>query len=83
MQPATVALLANRAGDRIDFDQIWAQQDVPAEWKEQLLRIWSVEVNAVLQQSASGRMISEWAKRPECWEAVRNASYSALLGGHS
>ena len=57
----TVALFGNRLGDRLDLDRVWAQQDVSPELKEQL-RAWSVEVNAVLQQSANGRMISEWRK---------------------
>jgi hypothetical protein len=74
----TIALFANRLGNRLDFDRIWAKQDISPELKEQL-RIWSMEVNTVLQQSASGRMISEWAKKTECWEAVCNASYSAPL----
>jgi hypothetical protein len=25
--------------------------------------------------------VSEWAKKPECWEAVRKGSYSPLLEG--
>ena len=35
------------------------------------IQAWAAEVNKVLHDSAGGRMISEWAKKPECWEAVR------------
>lgn len=47
----------------------------------QQLRKWACEVNDVLHRSSGGRMISEWAKRPECWEAVRSASYSPIGDG--
>ena len=29
----------------------------------------------------AGRMISEWAKKTECWEAVRGASYTEPMKG--
>ena len=35
----------------------------------------------VLHQSANGRMISEWAKKPECWDTVRSAAYPPLSPG--
>jgi len=38
--------------------------------------VWAKEVNDVLHASAGGKMVSEWAKRPECKDAVMGASYS-------
>lgn len=73
-----VSLLANRLGDKFDHDKIWARQDVSPELRMHL-QTWATEVNKVLHESAAGKMISEWAKKPECWEAVRNASYTAPL----
>lgn len=75
-----VSLLANRLGDRIDFETIWARQDISPALRQQL-QAWAVEVNDVLHRSSGGRMISEWAKKPECWEAVRVASYSPQIEG--
>jgi hypothetical protein len=74
----TVSLLANRFGDRIDLEGVWANQDVSPELKEQL-RIWALEVNTVLQQTANGRMISEWAKKKECWDAVHTNRFSSPI----
>lgn len=72
----TVSLLAQQLGDRIDLDQIWAKQAVSPELLAQIA-VWAKEVNDVLHSSSGGKMVSEWAKRPECKEAVMGASYSS------
>lgn len=71
----TVSLLSERIGSRIDLDRIWAKQAVSPALLSQIA-VWAKEVNDVLHASAGGRMVSEWAKRPECKEAVMGASYS-------
>ena len=70
-----VALLANREGSKVDFDRIWLKQDLSPQLRQQL-QTWAVEVHEVLHRTAAGRMISEWAKKAECWQAVKAASYS-------
>jgi len=71
-----VSLIANRLGARIDLERIWNYQALPS-WLQQQIRAWAEEVNRILHASSNGRMISEWAKRPECWETVVTARYSA------
>lgn len=75
-----VSLLANRLGSRINLEKIWLRQDISEELRAQL-RTWAVKVHDVLHDTANGRMISEWAKRPECWETVRTAIYSEPFEG--
>ena len=75
-----VSVLSDQLGGRIDLDRIWAKQDISQELREQL-RTWAVEVNDSLHRSSGGRMISEWAKRPECWDAVRAQRYSPVRDG--
>lgn len=70
-----VSLLADRLGDRIELDKIWAKQDISQALRQQL-QVWAVEVSEALHRSSGGKMISEWAKKPECWDAVRSSSYS-------
>lgn len=72
----TVSLVAEKLGDRIDLDRIWAKQATSPELLAQIA-LWAREVNDVLHSSSGGKMVSEWAKRPECKEAVMGASYSA------
>jgi hypothetical protein len=71
----TVSLLSTKLGNRIDLNHIWAKQTLSPELLSQIA-VWSKEVNDVLHKSAGGRMVSEWAKRPECKEAVMGANYS-------
>lgn len=71
----TIALVADRLGDRLDFDRVWSKQGASHQLMEQIAT-WANEVNEELHRSAGGRMISEWAKRPECKEAVMGANYS-------
>lgn len=70
-----VALLANRLGRRFDLGRVWAQQDISPALRA-LIERWATEVHEVLHATAGGRMISEWAKKPECWEAVKAGRYS-------
>jgi hypothetical protein len=76
----TVSLIADRLGNRLDLDKIWLNQAISAQLSQQI-KDWAVEVNGVLIQSAGGKMVSEWAKKAECWDAVRNSTYSSLSEG--
>ncbi|MFS2206521.1 AIPR family protein, partial [Variovorax sp. Varisp36] len=76
----TVSLLAQQLGGLIDLDRIWNRQGASPELLDQT-GVWAKEVNEVLHRTADGRMISEWAKKPECRAAVLSASYSAPTAG--
>ena len=71
----TVAVLSEKLGNRIDLERIWAKQGVSPELLLQI-SVWAREVNDALHATSGGRMVSEWAKRPECKDAVMGASYS-------
>lgn len=75
-----VSVLADKLGDRIDLERVWAKQAGSPELMEQI-GTWAREVNEVLHRTANGRMVSEWAKKPECRGAVLGASYSAAAPG--
>ena len=55
-----------------------ARGDPGNELKAQI-QAWAGEVNKVLHDSAAGRMVSEWAKKQECWDAVRNNNYGQAI----
>ncbi|MGB4101273.1 MAG: AIPR family protein [Alphaproteobacteria bacterium] len=76
----TVSVLSERIGDKLDLDRIWLQQSLSAKLQEQA-QVWAREVNSALQITASGRMISEWAKKAECWSTVLNRQLSPPLAG--
>jgi len=70
-----VSLLARNYGDCFDFGRVWDDQSVSDELLYQI-RIWANEVNEVLHRTAAGRMVSEWAKKEECRDAVFASRYS-------
>jgi hypothetical protein len=74
-----VALLSEKIGNNLDLERIWAKQDISPELRQQL-QIWAKEVNEALHKSSGGKMISEWAKKAECWDSVKNATYSSING---
>ena len=76
----TVSVLSERIGERLDLDRIWQQQALSAKLQEQI-QVWAREVNDTLNASAAGRMISEWAKKAECWEVVLKGHLSAPPAG--
>jgi hypothetical protein len=76
----TLAVLSEKLGARIELDRIWAKQAVSPELMGQIAK-WAKEVNDALHATSGGRMVSEWAKRPECKDAVMGASYSEPADG--
>jgi len=71
----TIAVLSEKLGARIDLDRIWTKQAASPELMSQVAT-WAREVNDRLHATSGGRMVSEWAKRPECKDAVMGANYS-------
>lgn len=76
----TVSLLARMGGDGFDLDRVWMRQSISPELLSQI-GVWAREVNDALHRTAGGRMVSEWAKRPECREVVLWATYSKPAAG--
>ncbi len=76
----TVSVLADKLGARIDLDRIWTQQTPSPQLMAQIAT-WAKEVNDTLARTSNGKMISEWAKKPECREAVLGATYSTAATG--
>lgn len=73
-----ISLLSERYGEKFNFKKVWQNQDISPQLKNQL-KVWAVEVNGVLHQSANGKLISEWAKKNECWVAVKSAKYTSII----
>jgi len=65
-----VALVGFKIGSEIDFNLIWQKQAVSAEFQN-LLSFWAPLVEASIKKAADRNNISQYCKRPECWDAVR------------
>lgn len=75
-----VGVLSDRLRDKLNLDLIWTKQNVSPELLA-LIGTWATEVNENLHRTSGGRMISEWAKKPECREAIIGATYSSVTEG--
>lgn len=75
-----VSVVADRLGDRLDFEQIWMRQGISGGLRE-LLWNWAVVVNAEFNRVAPGQQISEVAKRVDTWTKVRSADFSPPANG--
>jgi hypothetical protein len=71
----TVAVVADYYHESFDLEKVWLRQSVSPQFIEQV-KIWSLEVNNRLHQTANGKMVSEWAKRPECREEMFACPFS-------
>jgi len=72
----TVAVVVEFYKDAFDLERVWNRQGVSPQFLEQI-NIWAREVNDRLHETANGKMISEWAKRPECKAAMFARPFSA------
>lgn len=66
----TVASLSWKCGGRLDFDRIWSQQTMSKQLRG-MIEKWVVQIDKQLRETAKARMPSEWAKKEECWQAMR------------
>lgn len=73
-----VSLVAKQHGDEIDLIRVWEQQGLSNSLKKQV-RLWAEEVNARLHVTAKGRMVSEWAKKEECWSELQKLQLSPVV----
>jgi hypothetical protein len=76
----TVSVLSNLVGTRLNLDRVWNNQALSPELLAQI-KILAAQVGKILHTEAGGRMVSEWAKHPECKEAVLSASYASIIKG--
>jgi hypothetical protein len=75
-----VSVLSRQLGEKMDLERVWLKQGISPELSQQL-RVWAEEVSKRLHATANGRMVSEWAKKAECKDAVLEATYSAPMTG--
>lgn len=75
----TVAAISRQYGQRFDLDRVWREQGLSPQLVEQGL-VWATEVEGHLQQTARGRMISEWAKKEDCWNEIAQWPLSPIAG---
>ncbi|TZG34292.1 AIPR family protein [Agrobacterium sp. B1(2019)] len=72
-----VALVGDRIKDEIDLNVIWQRQGVSPEFQN-LLSLWAPMVENSLKQAAGRSNVTQFCKRPECWDAVCKVPTSTI-----
>ena len=67
--PYTLAWLNHSTKNRLDLYRIWLQQGVSDALRE-VLRQTLRHVDHFLQTTAGGKLVSEWAKKEDCWNLL-------------
>lgn len=73
----TVSVASMLLANRINLEMIWDNQAISNQLGQQI-SVWSDQVSKYLNETANGRMISEWAKKPECWEQLKAKTYNEV-----
>lgn len=74
------AIFTARFGGRTNLKRIWETQDLApatAAW----LQEWSRPVYDAIVSTAQGKNVTEWCKKPGCWEALAAISLPEPPGG--
>jgi len=80
--PYTIAWIGHKIGDMLDLYKIWRKQEVSSELKDKLHEIM-VKIENFIKKNAPGSLYGEWAKKEECWQAVKNSDLGISLIGLS
>jgi hypothetical protein len=67
----TLAWLSHYTRQCIDLDRIWREQNI-SDALEAAIKKVSHEVHTVITNPPNNRNVTEWCKRKECWDAVKN-----------
>jgi hypothetical protein len=66
----SLALILNRTSQRIDLERIWRAQDISPDLSALITSV-SRAVHASIVNPPSGKNVTEWCKREDCWNRVQ------------
>lgn len=76
--PYSIAWLGLRLNYKLDLYKIWKQQSLSDQLKVVLYQIMS-RIETFIKTNAPGSLYGEWAKKEECWNAVKNELFDIDL----
>lgn len=71
----TIAWISNHTSQRIDLDKIWKNQDISVALHNTIREV-SMAVHRVIVSPPNGKNVTEWCKRKECWEKIKDLKIS-------
>jgi len=72
-----LARLSHATQQRIDLGKIWEQQSVPKEIEAAVADLARIAFSVITASDRGATNVTEWAKRPECWERMKAVPWVA------
>jgi len=76
--PYSLAWLGLKLNYKLDLDKIWKQQSLSDTLKSKLHEVMS-KIEDYIKTKAPGSLYGEWAKKEECWYAIKNENFDINL----
>lgn len=76
--PYSISLLNYQINNKLDLYKIWKNQGVSDQFRDLLYDIM-VSVESFIKTNAPGALYGEWAKKEECWSALKNHRFDIDL----
>jgi len=80
--PYSIAWLGYKLNYKLDLYKIWKNQCLSDKMKEKLYQIM-VEIENFIRNKAPGALYGEWAKKEECWTAIKENDFKIDLSSLS
>jgi hypothetical protein len=76
--PYSIAWLGLKLAYKLDLYKIWKQQSLSEILKSKLHEVMS-KIEDYIKNQAPGSLYGEWAKKEECWNAIKNEDFNIDL----
>lgn len=76
--PYSLAWLGYKLNYKLDLYKIWKHQSLSDTLKSKLYEVMS-KIEEYIKNNAPGSLYGEWAKKEECWNAVKKESFEIDL----
>jgi hypothetical protein len=76
----SIAKLSHATSQRVDLHRIWREQALTGAVEDAIRELALVAWRVLVTEAPPGANVTEWAKRSECWQAMRTADWPVPLG---
>ena len=76
--PYSIAWLSLKLEYKLDLYKIWKQQSLSDNLKSKLHEVMS-KIEDYIKTQAPGSLYGEWAKKEDCWNAIKNEDFNIDL----
>ncbi|MCC5930327.1 MAG: AIPR family protein [Cyclobacteriaceae bacterium] len=76
--PYAISWLALNTNYKIDLGKIWRTQSISEPMKKVLYEVM-IKIEAFIKSNAPGSLYGEWAKKEECWNAMKDIDFGIDL----